>query len=104
MNFLGQVLGAVFAILVFCLAFTCCKYNRVSNQYEEVRQRERSTSNATIVDRNADKVDPESRPSNRRKNKPDRDTFGKRTASEIQETDSRADTELELGELDVDFA
>ena len=56
------------------------------------------------MDRNADKVDPESRPSNRRKNKPDRNTFGKRTASEIQEMDTKADTELELGELDVDFA
>ena len=46
------------------------------------------------------------RPTRRRakSDKPDPNTFGKRSFDEIQDKDRRADTEIELGELDVDFA
>jgi len=31
LNFVSQVLGGVFTVLVFCLALTCCQYKKVSN-------------------------------------------------------------------------
>ena len=100
LNFLSQVIGAVFAVLICCLLLTCCKYKKVSAQYEQIKQVD--SSNPTVVDRNAPNDDESSRPQRRRK--PDPETFGKRSAEEINDKNMRADTELELGELDVDFA
>ncbi len=100
LNFLSQVIGAVFAVLICCLLLTCCKYQKVSAQYEQIKQVD--SSNPTVVDRNAPNDDEASRPQRRRK--PDPETFGKRSAEEINDKNMRADTELELGELDVDFA
>ena len=75
----------------------------MSNQYEAIRQQDNSTS--TIVNRNASAVDEETRPARRRKDRPDPETFGKqRSSAEVKESNRKADEELELGELDVDFA
>ena len=101
LNFVSQVLGAIFAVLVCCLAMTCCQYKKVSNQYEEIRQ-SLPTADSRIVDRNAKSTEEEDRP--RRRNRPDPNTFGKRSPDEIEESKRRADSEIELGELDVDFA
>ena len=60
------------------------------------------SADSRIVDRNPRAVEEEDRP--RRRNKPDPETFGKRSAGEIEESKRRADSEIELGELDVDFA
>ena len=38
LNFMAQILGIVFAVMLCCLALTCCKYKKVANQYEEIRQ------------------------------------------------------------------
>ena len=54
------------------------------------------------MDRNAKSTEEEDRP--RRRNRPDPNTFGKRTPGEIEESKRRADSEIELGEFDVDFA
>ena len=80
LNFMAQVLGVVFAVLLCCLALTCCKYKKVANQYEEIRQT-LPTQDSRIVDRNAKATSEEDRP--RRRNKPDPNTFGKRSADEI---------------------
>jgi len=49
--FIMQVLAAVFAILMLCLVFTCCKYRSVSTSYESLKQRD--TADSTIVNRNS---------------------------------------------------
>ena len=87
-------------MLLFCLLLTCCQYKRVSNQYEAIKNAE--TPDSKIVDRNAKPGDEEARP--RRRNKPDVNTFGKKSAAEIEAQNKKADSEIELGELDVDFA
>ncbi len=60
LNFLSQVIGAVFAVLICCLLLTCCKYQKVSAQYEQIKQVD--SSNPTVVDRNAPNDDEASRP------------------------------------------
>ena len=100
LNFLSQCLALIFAVLLFCLLLTCCQYKRVSNQYEAIKNVE--SADSRIVDRNAKTGDEEERP--RRRNKPDVNTFGKKSAAEIEAQNKKADSEIELGELDVDFA
>uniref|UniRef100_A0A7S3HV49 Uncharacterized protein n=1 Tax=Favella ehrenbergii TaxID=182087 RepID=A0A7S3HV49_9SPIT len=106
LNFFMQVLGATFAVLMLCLLLTCCKYKNVSTQYQELRQRDTSTSQ--IVNRKDRVADEEDRPTQRRRarggDKPDPETFGKRSPDEIEDMQRKADSEIELGELDVDFA
>ena len=83
LNFFMQVLTAVFAVLMLCLLLTCCKYKSVQTQYEELRQRDTSTSQ--IVSRNTREVDEEERPTQRRRVRPDPETFGKSSAGEIKD-------------------
>ena len=80
LNFLSQALALIFAVLLFCLLLTCCQYKRVSNQYEAIRNVE--SADSRIVNKNAKATDEEERP--RRRNKPDVNTFGKRSAEEIE--------------------
>ena len=50
-------------------------------------------------------MDEEDRPRRRqRADKPDPETFGRSSGQDVEEKNRRADTEIELGELDVDFA
>ena len=105
LNFIMQLLSVIFSILLLCLLVTCCKYRRVQSRYQELAQRDSSTSE--IVNRNSkNKTAEEDRPQrrNRASKDPDVNTFGKRSADEIKDKELRADTEIELGELDVEFA
>ena len=79
---MAQVLGALMAVLVFCLCLTCCQYKKVSAQYEAIRQTE--SANSQIVQKNKKAIPLEERPRKRG------------SANESGDT--------ELGDLDVDFA
>lgn len=85
LSFVAQVLAIVFAVLLLCLLLTCCRFKRVSEQYEVLRQKDVSTSQ--IIQRNAKVVEDEERPQRRRgkTDKPDPNTFGRRSADEIKE-------------------
>lgn len=55
-----------------CLALTCCKYKRLETQYEIVK---RSSPDSEIIKKGQVEEEEESKPI--RRNKPDKDTFGK---------------------------
>lgn len=54
LKFFSQLLASVMVILVCCLTLTCVKYNRVSNEYEQVRQAERPSGGDSQIFRRND--------------------------------------------------
>ena len=99
-----DVLAVALTILILCIIFTCQKYRNVYNEYDLLRQRS-SSSSSRVVDRNVNETELETRPQRRGgSQQPDRNTFGKRPADQIKDQDRQADTEIDIGDLDVDFA
>ena len=92
--FIFKVATFVFALLLFCLGSTYCKYKKIQSQYTSLK----SDDTAVIVNQKVSQVEDDGPRPQRRGGKFDKDTFGKRSINE-----SAGDIEMELGKLDIDF-
>lgn len=94
-----QIVFGVFIFLLLCLAITCCKYRKVSKKYLALTTNEDAGTELNKP-KTAKAGDEEEKPRKRAKvEKLDKETFGKRPTNGNQ-----GNEEIELGNLDVDFA
>lgn len=96
-----DILAVTFTVLLLCLIFTCQKYRNVSSMYDQLRQSD-SASAGRVIDRNGRVVRDEDRPA-RRRGAQDADS-SKRASDGAKEAERKADNEIDIGDLDVDFA